>query len=249
MGLMAIGEKTMLRLSLTKRLPTVPAFLFLLASALGSSAQDQAAAAAPAKVHTKNFSFKTDEGLSIVPLPDKAWRQVLEEETHEEMEMGTYTESWKKVTIFLAPAAPGAVTKLIEVSANASVLEVRDVAPDDFCYAKQRKWKWHKQISAITADTFCWGVRYMNLTEILQTEAWQLLAKKMEKSGTPLPVDATATQVRFYRSVRGQFPKIDYYFLGPNGGKPWHWNKARAWAKGLVSRVTAGFEGKLGGGR
>ena len=89
----------------------------------------------------------------------------------------------------------------------------------------------------------------MNLSENLQLETWQLLAKKMEKSATPVPLDASATQVRFYRSVRGQFLKIDYYFIGPKGGKPRNWNKARAWAKGLVPRVKAGFEGKLGGGR
>ena len=168
----------MLRFWLTKRVPIVPAFLFFLASALGPFAQDPAAAAA--EVYKTNFSFKTDEGLSIVPLPDKAWRQVLKEVTPEEMDMGTVTESWKKVTIFLAPAASGPVTGLIEISANDSVLEVKDIAPDDFCYAKQRKWEWHKQISAITADTFCWGVRYMRITENLQIEAWQLLAKKMD---------------------------------------------------------------------
>ena len=244
--MMTIGEKSMLRLGLTRPLPIIPAFLFLLASALGASPQDQAAAA---KTHTKNFSFKTEEGLSIVPLPDKAWRQVLEEETHEEMDMGTYTESWKKITIFLAPAASGPVTALIEISANASVLEVKDIAPDDFCYAKQQKWEWHKQISALTVDTFCWGVRSMSLTDNLQTEAWQHLVEKMEKSGMPIPISATATQVRFYRSVKGQFLKIDYYFIAPKGGKPWHWTKARAWAKGLAPRVTAGFEGKSDGSR
>jgi hypothetical protein len=244
---MAIWEETMLRPWLIKRLPIVPVFLFLLALALEASGQDQTAAAA--KVYTDNFSFKTDEGLSIVPLPDKAWRQVLEDVTHEEMDMGTITDSWKKVTIFLAPAASGPLTGLIEISANDSVLDVKDIAPDDFCYAKQRKWEWHKQISAITADTFCWGVRSMNIAEKLQMEAWQLLTKKMEKSGTPLPLDAAATQVRFYRSVKGPFLKIDYYCLGPKGGKPWPWIKARAWAEGLVSRVTAGFEGKSGNSR
>lgn len=228
-------------LRLTKRLPIVAAFLFFLASALGVSAQDQAAGT---KAYTKNFSFKTDEGLSIVPLPDNAWRQVLEEETHEEMDMGTSTESWKKVTIFLVPATSGAVTGLVEISANASVLDVKNIAPDDFCYSKQRKWEWHKQVSAITADTFCWGVRSMNIVENLQIEPWGLLVKEMDKSETPLPTDAAATQVRFYRSVRGKFLKIDYYFIAPKGGKPRHWNKAREWAKGLVSRVTAGFEGK-----
>ena len=233
---------------LTRRLSVIAAFLFFVACTLGASAAYQAAVAAQAKAYTKNFSFKTDEGLSIIPLPDNPWRQVLEEETHEEMDMGTITESWKKITIFLAPTTPGPVTKLIEISANQSVLDVKDIAPDDFCYAKQRKWAWHKQISAITADTFCWGVRSMHITENLQTEAWQHLVEKMEKSGMPLPVDTTATQVRFYRSVRGKFLKIDCYFFGPKGGKPWNRNKARAWAKDLVSRVTAGFEGKSGGG-
>ena len=157
----------MLRLWWTRRLPLVPAIFVLLAAPLGVSAQDLAAADTPAETYTKNFSFKTSEGLSIVPLPAKAWRQVLEEETAEEMDMGTRTESWNKVTIFLAPAASGPLTGLIEISANASVLEVKDNAPDDFCYAKQRKWQWHKQISAITADTFCWGVRSMRITENL----------------------------------------------------------------------------------
>ncbi len=234
----------MSRLWRTKRLPIVSAIFFVLALAVGTSAQDQVAAAASAKTYSKNFSFKTDEGLSIVPLPGKAWRKVWEEITFEEMDMGTVTESWKKVTIFLAPAASGPVTRLIEISANDSVLDARDIAPDDFCYAKQRKWEWHKQVMAITADTFCWGVRTMSITGNLQIEEWQHLVEKMEKSGTPLPLDATATQVRFYRSVNAKFLKIDYYFLGARGGKPWNWIKARAWAKGLVPRVTAGFEGK-----
>lgn len=234
----------MLRLGWTYRLPMVSLYVFLLASALGTSVQNQVAAAVSAKTYTENFSFKTEEGLSVVPLPSKAWRIVLKEETAEEMDMGTYTESWTKVTFFLAPAASGPLTAIIEISANSSVLDVKDIAPDDFCYAKQRKWEWHKQISALTVDTFCWGVRSTNIAEVSQAEVWQLLVKEMVKSRMPLPIDAAATQVRFYRSVSGQFLKIDYYFLGPKGGKPWHWIKARAWAKGLVSRVTAGFEGK-----
>jgi hypothetical protein len=220
------------------------AVFIILAAAFLVSIQNQAVAAGPAKTQAKNFSFKTDEGLWVVPLPDKAWLKVLEEVTDEEMDMGTSVESWKKINIFLSRTDGKAVSGLIEINANHSVLEVDDRPPDDFCYEKQLRWSYHKQISAITRDTLCWGVRSVGFPIRTESEAWPKLIEKMERAGTPLPLDVTATQVRFFKSVSGKFLKIDYYFLRPKGKKPWHWREARKWAKGMLPRVVAGFEGK-----
>ena len=220
------------------------AVVVLLANGFGMSAQNQAAAADNTKTYSGKFSFKTEEGLTVVPLPAKAWRRVFKEVTDEEMDMGTITESWKKVVLFLAQVDAKGVAGLIEISANDSVLDVKDRAPDDFCYEKQSRWAYHKQISAITRDTLCWGVRSVSFSTRTESEAWQQLVKKMRQAGTPLPQDTDATQVRFFKSVSGKFLKIDYYFLSPKGKKPWHWRKARKWAKGLLTRVVAGFGGK-----
>ncbi len=224
---------------------TVSATFILFASAFEAPAGDQVAAA---KAHARNFAFKTDEGRSVVPLPPKAWRKMLEDVTHEEMDMGAATESWKKIILFLVQTGADGVSGLIEVSANESVLEVKDRPPDDFCYDRQLKWEYHKQISAITRDTLCWGVRTVAFPIRTESEAWPKLVEKLKKAGTPLPLDTVATQVRFFKSVSGKFLRIDYYFLAPKGGKPWHWSKARTWAKGLLSRFIAGFDGKSVGG-
>ncbi len=198
--------------------------------------------ASAAETASGNFKFRTDEGTSVVPLPDGEWRQVVKEISDEEMDMGTATESWKKVTIVMAPAG-GALSGIVEISANDSVLEVKNLLPDEYCLEKQRSWEWHKQISALMTETYCWGVRSTVITDSRDDEPWQIFAKRMRDAGTPLPAEAAATQVRFYRSVRGKFLRIDYYFVAPKGGKPLAWTKARQWAKGLVARIKAGFDG------
>jgi len=191
------------------------------------------------------FTYDTPEGKLVIPLPEGAWRKVLVHETHESINMGTYSDDWTKGNVFLIRAKAGKVDAVVTVNANLSAIDGRRIAPPDFCYEKQRSWKYHKQYRVLPTDTYCWGVNSARLpiTAESEEEAWKLFMEKNEASKWGIADDAPATQVRFLRWVNGRFVRIDYYFLAPKGGKPMDWKAARDWAKGLVDKVKSGFEG------
>lgn len=194
---------------------------------------------------TKTFVYDNSEGKLVVPLPVGSWHKVLEHETDEEMDMGTYSADWKKGNIFLIRRNGSAVDAIVTVIANVSDIEGDSLSPPDFCFIQQRRWKWHKQLATLKADTYCWGVNLVRLpiSAESEAEAWQLFMEKNAASKWGLREDMAATQVRFLRWVSGRFMRVDYYFLGPKGGKPMDWKAARKWAAGIVGKVKQGFEG------
>lgn len=194
---------------------------------------------------TKTFVYDNAEGKLAVPLPAGTWHKVLEHETDEMIDMGTYAADWKKGNIFLIRKAAGAVDAIVTINANISDIDGRSLAPPDFCFIQQRRWKWHKQIATLKADTYCWGgnLARLPIRAEAEAEAWQLFMEKNAASKWGIREESAATQVRFLRWVSGRFMRIDYYFLGPKGGKPMDWKAARAWAGTIVGKVKAGFEG------
>jgi hypothetical protein len=198
-----------------------------------------------------DFVYDTAEGKLVVPLPEGAWRKVLEHETDEVIDMGTWSADWKKGNVFLIRTRDAKADAVITVNANISDIMGRNLPPPDFCYAKQRSWKYHKQFRVLASDTYCWGVNTARVPVRAESEAeaWQLFMEKNAKSQWGIKEDTTATQVRFLRWVNGRFLRIDYYFLPDDAGKPMAWQGARDWAEGIVARVKAGFEGKSDGAK
>lgn len=188
------------------------------------------------------FTYDNSEGKLVIPLPAGSWRKVLEHETDEVIDMGTYAADWKNGNIFLIRQNAGAVDGIVTINANISDIDGRSLAPPDFCFIKQRGWKWHKQIATLKADTYCWGVTTARLPirAEREAEAWQLFMEKNAAAKWGITEGMAATQVRFLRWVNGRFMRIDYYFAG---AKPMDWKAARDWAQGLIDKVKAGFEG------
>lgn len=198
-----------------------------------------------------NFTYDTPEGDLVVPLPHGSWRKVLVHETHETINMGTWGADWTKGNVFLIRTKSGKVDAIVTVNANLNEIDGRRLAPPDFCYSKQRSWKFHKQFKALASNTYCWGVNLARLpiTAESEAEAWQLFMEKNEASKWGIGNDMPATQVRFLRWVNGRHVRIDYYFVSPGGGKPMDWRAAKKWGQGIVARVKAGFEGEVMGAK
>jgi hypothetical protein len=193
----------------------------------------------------KTYVYDNSQGKLAIPLPAGTWQKVLEHETDEVIDMGTYAADWKKGNIFLIRRNAGVIDAIVTVNANISDIDGRSLSPPDFCFIQQRRWKWHKQVSTLKADTYCWGVNSARLpiSAESEAEAWQLFMEKNAQSKWGLREEMAATQVRFLRWVSGRFMRIDYYFLDSKGGKPMDWKAARKWAEGLINKVKEGFEG------
>jgi hypothetical protein len=217
---------------------------FLFAPAFELSAQTDVQPNGSAKVYTNDFSFETEDGRRVVPLPDGAWHHIFDEMKRETLTAGPYAETWDRKIIFLARAVSDRVTAIVVVDTNNSILPNWGLVPVDFCYSKQPNWNWHKQVSAIPNDTFCWGVRYIKFHEEPPSGTWSRVTEKFERLGWIPPSGAGATHVAFFKSDKGTLLAIDYMFIGSKDGAPIHWQDARNWAEGLIPRVIAGFKGK-----
>lgn len=219
------------------------AFLALALLFPGSAAAQQA--------YSGNFTYDNPEGDLVVPLPPGSWRKALVHNSAEVIDMGTNMADWNKGNVFLIRTKDGKADAVITLNANRSGIDGERLDPPEFCYAKQRSWKYHKQYRVIARDTYCWGVTTARLpiTAESEAEAWQEFMEKNAASKWGIGEDTPARQVRFLRWVSGRFMRIDYYFLAPKGGKLMDWREARKWARSIADRVKAGFEGKASGGK
>ena len=192
-----------------------------------------------------NYSFKNDFGLTVVPLPDGKWRKIHDTIWDHD---GTTRHAYAYVPFqkhYLVKVRGTKITTLLRV------ITVNELEGGDgwesisFCDTDESaaKYKWHETPYVFPMNEFCMGARYLRFSKGLGFFGPELL-KSVEGRGFSVRRGVFATWVRFYKAKKEKFIYLDYYFFADTYSELMSWQDARDWAKGMVPRVEAGFDGK-----
>jgi hypothetical protein len=199
-----------------------------------------AAFAATGETFTGYYVIKNDVGRTIVPLPKGVWHKGYEEIEQQDAGSGDIISNMSFNRIYLFQLDNKNISGAISIRTNTVYGGGEGIKPANFCYYK--KWKYIKQESVFSDNTFCWGARRFKFrSEPKIGSRWERVTKKIEAAGWNSPSDLRGTEAKYVRSDRDKYLSVSYIFTLSNRVP---WSESRDWLEGLKPRIQAGFNGK-----
>ena len=185
-------------------------------------------------------------GLTVVPLPEGKWRKIHDTIWDHD---GTTRHASAYVPFqkhYLVKVRGTKIATLLQIT-TVNELEGGDGWESiPFCSTEEAaaKYKWHETPYVFEIDEFCMGARYVRFSTNPANFDPKLL-KSIKNRGLTPHLGALATLVRIYKAKDEKFVDLIYYFFADTFSELLSWEDARDWAKSIVPRVEAGFEGKI----
>ena len=201
---------------------------------------------AEAEAISGNYSFKNDFGLTVVPLPEGKWRKIHEEIWNMD---GSSRHTYTYVPIqhdYLVRVSGKKITALLKITTLNELGGGDGWESIPFCSSEEvaAKFKWHETPYVFEINEFCLGVRYVQFSTDPAVFDPKLFKSIKDRGLTP-HLGALATLVRIYKAKDEKFVDLNYHFFADTFSELMSWQDARDWAKSIMPRVEAGFEGKI----